>query len=517
MQKYIYSFLTIFTLLTTTISAQAYLDKALTTINRDALEAELSFLSSNWFEGREATTQGAFMAADYLASLYKANGLSPLSENSYFQKVPLIVAKQPKAVTLTMKNEHQQKTFKFPTHLIAKRVTTSQNINGTIIWGGYGLNNEQLSEINLKKSEGKILIRLKGLPQSKAGSQLETMLTTQKEDEWNKLKSATLKNTGAIAVLEYDINNPFLEESFSNSLVSTDEAERTLDKRSSGIYKKSLSFPDEQEKGPCTYKVSKAIMNELIADFDAFLENYLNQLQNLKATAPAKYNYDTIELQAEADTELKYCQNVLAVIEGSEHPNEIIVVGAHYDHLGTYNGYIWNGADDNGSGAIGVVAIARAFMATGIQPKRTVIFANWTAEERGLFGSRFFVKNFDAISKVKYYHNYDMVGRSYNYERPDSAVALLYTKAWTQAETLCKQFNKQYQLGLKINYSAWDNPTSGSDNAPFAQKGIPIMWFHTGGHESYHMPSDHVDKIDWQKYEAIVKTSFLTLWNLANE
>jgi Zn-dependent M28 family amino/carboxypeptidase len=163
------------------------------------------------------------------------------------------------------------------------------------------------------------------------------------------------------------------------------------------------------------------------------------------------------------------------------------------------------------------LAIAKAFVATGVTPKRTVIFANWTAEERGLLGSRYFVDTFKEMDAVQYYHNFDMIGRSHNYNKPDSAVTLMYTKSWKQAEELCAKNNVEFNLGLKIHYSAWDNPTSGSDNASFARKNIPIMWFHTGGHESYHMPGDHSEKIDWQKYEAIVRTSFLTLWDLANE
>ncbi|MCU4154948.1 M20/M25/M40 family metallo-hydrolase [Carboxylicivirga sp. A043] len=498
------------------IFAQENIRTALATINRNSLEAELSFLSSDWFEGREATTKGAYMAADYLASLYKTAGLTTIDNTTYFQNVPLLIAATPAQASIVLSNKVTSKTYSFPTHLRAERVTESYNISSEFIWGGYGINNEQLNEINLKKCQGKVLIRISGLPKAKADSPLKHMLEAQPEREWNQIKNNALQKSGAVAVLEYDLNDPYLTQSIEESPAPIAQSEKELSKRSSGIYKKSLFLPDEKKQGPYFYKVSKAIMTDLIPDFDQFIEQYLNNLEQLKTTAP-KLNYTSAQLITKASVESKKCQNVIAVIEGSEKPDEIIVVGAHYDHLGMYEGYIWNGADDNGSGAIGTVAIARAFMATGIQPKRTVIFANWTAEERGLLGSRYFVNTYKDIDKVKYYHNYDMIGRSYNYEQPDSAVTLLYTKSWQQAEKLCSSFNKDYQFGLKINYSAWDDPTSGSDNAPFAKKGIPIMWFHTGGHESYHMPSDHAERIDWQKFEAIVKTSFLTLWSLANE
>ncbi|WP_430812437.1 MULTISPECIES: M28 family metallopeptidase [unclassified Carboxylicivirga] len=502
---------------TQSISAQDDLDKALKTINRNTLEAQLSFLSSDWFQGREATTEGAYMAADYLASLYQTYGLSPFDNTQYFQEVPLLIAHPPKAASITLTNGIQSITYTSATDLVAERVAQSHTQEAELIWGGYGIHSASLKEINTKKSRNKILIRLAGLPEVKEGSALDKLLNTKNAQEWQQVKHTTLESAGVIAVLEYDpqasdagiitAKEPFIEAA----------AEKTLSKRSSGIYQKNLYLPNETQKSPVVYKVSKRIMQQLIPNFDDALTHYHNELQNLSTKQAPTLSFGMAKLNTTANVEAKKCRNVLAMIKGSEKPEEVIVVGAHYDHLGHYNGYIWNGADDNGSGAIGVVAIARAFMATGVQPKRTVIFANWTAEERGLLGSRYFVNTYPHMAKVKYYHNYDMIGRSYDYEKPDSSVSLLYTKTWQQAETLCKHYNKDYDLGLKINYSAWDNPTSGSDNAPFAKEGIPIMWFHTGGHESYHQPSDHVERIDWQKFEAIVKTSFLTLWNLANE
>jgi len=507
--------------ITTLISqAQKPIEKGLASITENTLKAQLTFFSSDWFEGREAAEKGAYMAGDYLASLYQQYHLEPGYGNHYFSDVPLIVAHQPKTASIRLQRDGSSKTFEFPEKIRAERITQSYSLEAPIIWGGYGINSDEINEINRKKSSGKILIRLKGLPQiTDSLSALAKILQNKKAAEWYKIKNNSLQTANVVAILEYDLNDPYLKKSFEEDPISKaiPLAERELTKRSSGIYKKSLFLPNDKKETPHHFQVSKAVMNELISDFDLKLAQYLQQLSDNKAIPITSFNYKTIALSSEANVEHKTCRNVVAMLKGSTHPDEIIVVGAHYDHLGKYDGYIWNGADDNGSGAIGVVAIAKAFVAAGIQPKRTVVFANWTAEERGLLGSRYFVDTFKDIKKVKYYHNYDMIGRSYSYERPDSAVTLLYTKAWKQAEDLCRAHNTTYKLGLKINYSAWDSPTSGSDNAPFAQKGIPIMWFHTGGHESYHMPSDHVEKIDWQKYEGIVKTSFLTLWNLANE
>jgi len=500
--------------------AQTPVEKGLNAINEHALKGPLTFLSSNWLEGREATTRGAYMASDYLASIYLENKLTPAIGTSFYSEVPLVISHQPKEATLRLIKKGTSKTFAFPHAIRAQRLVESYTIEGSIIWGGYGINHKQIEEINTKHSKGKILISLKGLPRSH-DEEIEkpAWLLDKKNNEWLELKKRTRESSGVIAILEYDLNDPHLRKSFDETPINnaTPLAEKELSKYASGIYQKSLSLPSDKNELTPYLQVSKAVMNELIPNFDQQLKQYISNLAQNKAVPIKTFNYNTIQLSATAHVEHKKCRNVVAMIKGSTYPDEIIVVGAHYDHLGSYNGHIWNGADDNGSGAIGVVTIAKAFLATGVQPKRTILFANWTAEERGLHGSRHFVNTYRNIDKVKYYHNYDMIGRSANHLKPDSAVTLLYTKTWNQAEELCKLNNQNYSLGLKINYSAWDNPTSGSDNAPFARLGIPIMWFHTGGHESYHMPGDHVEKIDWQKLEAIVKTSFLTLWTLANE
>jgi len=110
-----------------------------------------------------------------------------------------------------------------------------------------------------------------------------------------------------------------------------------------------------------------------------------------------------------------------------------------------------------------------------------------------------------------------MIGRSFDPEKPDSAVSFLYTGSWDNAKNITEQNNNKYGLSLNVRWGAMDNPTGGSDNAPFAKEGIPIMWFHTGGHPDYHGPYDHIEKIDWKKLQKIVKLSFLNICDLCQE
>ncbi len=211
--------------------------------------------------------------------------------------------------------------------------------------------------------------------------------------------------------------------------------------------------------------------------------------------------------------------NILGMIPG-KNPNEYVIVGAHYDHIGfdpmLDGDQIYNGADDNASGVSAVLQIARAFLATGTQPERNVIFAFWDGEEKGLLGSRFFVQNFSDINKVKGYLNFDMIGRNNNESNPQHVV-YFYTKSHPAFGKWLKDDIKKYDLKLKPNYRAWDKPIGGSDNSSFAKLNIPIIWYHTDGHPDYHQPTDHADRLNWEKIVEITKASFLNMWNLANE
>lgn len=212
-------------------------------------------------------------------------------------------------------------------------------------------------------------------------------------------------------------------------------------------------------------------------------------------------------------------KNILGKIEG-KNPNEYVIIGAHYDHLGLdpmlSGDQIYNGADDNASGVSAVLQVAKAFLATGEQPERTVIFAFWDGEEKGLLGSEYFVQNYPELRQVKGYLNYDMIGRNSN-EAVPAQFDYFYTEANKAFGDWLKSDIKQYGLNLVPVYHPWDKPVGGSDNGSFAKRGIPIIWYHTNGHTDYHMPGDHTDKINWDKLVDITKASFLNMWNLANE
>ena len=225
-----------------------------------------------------------------------------------------------------------------------------------------------------------------------------------------------------------------------------------------------------------------------------------------------------VKLKQEVHQKLSM-RNVLGMIPG-KNTKEYVIVGAHFDHLGidpALDGdQIYNGADDNASGVSAVLQIARAFLASGQQPERNVIFAFWDGEEKGLLGSKYFVQTCPFLSQIKGYLNFDMIGRNNKPQQPKQVV-YFYTAAHPVFGDWLKEDIRKYSLQLEPDYRAWENPIGGSDNGSFAKVGIPIIWYHTDGHPDYHQPSDHADRLNWDKIVEITKASFLNMWKMANE
>ena len=215
------------------------------------------------------------------------------------------------------------------------------------------------------------------------------------------------------------------------------------------------------------------------------------------------------------DAKEKNMQNVILTIPGKD-TSSCIVVGAHYDHLGMgAYGTVFNGADDNASGVVAVLQIAKAIKASGLTPKRSIVLAFWDGEEIGLHGSKNFMANRDSTT-IKGYMNFDMIGRETETNNP-TVFRYLYTKSKPVYETFLANAISDYDLNIIAQFKPLDNPTSGSDNAPFAKKSIPIAWFHTDGHADYHEVTDTYDKICWAKMFDIIRASYVVQWEMANE
>ena len=223
--------------------------------------------------------------------------------------------------------------------------------------------------------------------------------------------------------------------------------------------------------------------------------------------------------------ELPDSENILAFIEGTEKPEEIIVISAHYDHVGTNNGVIYNGADDDGSGTVAVMEIAEAFQQAkkaGKGPKRSILFLHVTGEEHGLLGSKYYSDNpvFDLKNTVANL-NIDMIGRS---DKENEGKNYVYVIGSDMLSTELKKINvaaNKATQNLELNYK-YDDPNDPmrlyyrSDHYNFAKHGIPVAFFFDGIHEDYHQPTDDPEKIDYPLLQKRAQLVFATAWELAN-
>lgn len=231
-------------------------------------------------------------------------------------------------------------------------------------------------------------------------------------------------------------------------------------------------------------------------------------------------------LNAKYNENLPDSENIWTFIEGSEKPNEIVVVSAHYDHVGIKNKEVYNGADDDGSGTVALIEIAKAFQKAkneGHGPKRSILILHVTGEEHGLHGSRFYSENplFPLANTVADV-NIDMIGRHDEFHPNSSDYIYLIGSDYLSTDlfNVCEETNKKYgNLSLDYKYNDRADPNRfyyRSDHYNFAKNGIPSVFLFTGTHTDYHKPGDDVEKIEFDALTKRTKYAFAIAWEIAN-
>jgi len=220
-------------------------------------------------------------------------------------------------------------------------------------------------------------------------------------------------------------------------------------------------------------------------------------------------------------------ENVVAFIEGSEFPDEIVVISAHYDHVGVdAEGNIYNGADDDGSGTVAMLEIAEAFQEAvkdGYQPRRSILFLHVTGEEKGLLGSKYYTENpIFPLENTVTDLNTDMIGRiDPEHEGKEDYIYLIGSdKLSTDLHNLSEEVNNKYvNLELDYKYNDDNDPNRfyyRSDHYNFAKHNIPVIFYFNGTHADYHKPTDTPDKIEYELLAKRAKLIFYTAWEVAN-
>lgn len=503
--------------------SQEPVDKGLSVISQDALKAQLGFLASDWTEGRETGEKGAFMSADYIASMLQLFGAEPAGdiinaynpstgalrqEQSYFQSFTLQKSSAGDKQYLAVKRKENGTVRIIPFEYMSDfRLSASYPASTTeagIVFTGYGYIDDEnnYNDFRGKDVKGKFILRLRGLPgESEASGDAYSAYRLQRE------KDRIAAGLGVAGIIEADPRDDGLRWAETKDFMNMSPSEtRTYRSRPRYTIPGNIISPS-----PVAVSVSKRVANTILAGSGFTIEDYL-------AGKSIKYEEDRetiIMLSTSVNSSMVAVRNVLGKIEGINR-DEVIIIGAHYDHIGMSGGYINNGADDNASGTVGVMTLARAITASGTTPEKTIIFALWTGEEKGLLGSRYYADNPTVdLDNIKMNLNFDMISRYISDDQPNK-VTMTYTDAYPYFREITEKNLAEYNIALEPDYQPSDNPPGGSDHRSFVAKGIPIMRFKPGHREEYHTPRDEVSTIDWDIMEKIIKISYLNIWDLAN-
>jgi Zn-dependent M28 family amino/carboxypeptidase len=306
------------------------------------------------------------------------------------------------------------------------------------------------------------------------------------------------------------IKNPTdIESKYLNSISQSELTKHLTIVAADSMQGRDTGSSGQKKAG--SYLISQYQKNNI--PFPKGAENYYQKI-------PASF------LNARSKDNLPDSENIWAFIEGSEKPDEIVVVSAHYDHIGIENGVVFNGADDDGSGTVALLEIAKAFQAAkneGHGPKRSILFLHVTGEEHGLHGSRFYSENplfplKNTVADV----NIDMIGRRDDLHKNSNNYIYLIGSDYLSSElyTICENQNAKF-VNLNLDYTFNDRKDPNrfyyrSDHYNFAKKGIPVVFLFNGVHADYHKESDEVDKIEFDALTKRAKLAFGIAWELAN-
>lgn len=481
------------------------------------LKDYLYYVASDEMEGRDTPSKGLDLTAKFIATLLSRWGFKGAGDDgTFFQKISLKSdSVDPDKSMMSVAGEK----LRFGDDFI--RVSGSgEALNARLVYGsnGWFVKSKGLDALANVDVKGKLVVFEAGQARGRSLTPLPPGLTQQdltgtRGVDWaDPVTNAA--NKGAAGVV----------------FVASNDLQGMWDMIKAG-YSRGSAYPEKLRPATSSAQALPAVLVTRAVGEKIFLgENAIHDA----AYAMSK----EASLALAAKSESKYTQNVVALWEGSDPvlKNEMVAIGAHYDHVGINpnargDDKLFNGADDDGSGTVGVLSIAEALAKAPKRPKRSVLFVWHCGEEKGLWGSEYFNKfpSVD-IKKVIAQLNIDMIGRSRkagdanprNKDLSDENTVYLIGSEMMSSTlgAVTKGTNSKY---LNLNYDLrYDDPKDTnrfffrSDHFNYAVNGIPIAFWFTGVHEDYHQAGDHPDKIDYVKMEKISRTIFLTLWELTD-
>ncbi len=481
------------------------------TITAPDLEKHLRVLASDAYEGRETGQKGQKMAAEYIAKQFAADGLAgPVTGNSdspHYQHFELTrtVWADTKLQIGGRKLEYLKDYYPVGT------ADMPQTAKLEVVFVGFGIEENGKSDYagpGGANVRGKVALMWQGEPIDERGASRFTGNSTRSTwttDVNRKLRLA--KEKGAVAALIVSERTPTnFKEWLQRAAPHMREARVGFPvPADAGTLPAMLISPEAAGLllGPLVEAKSKGWPMEGVVTFR-----------------------DKVRFRSDAQITPFQTENVLGYLEGTDKKQELLVLSAHYDHLGKRGKVVFNGADDDGSGTVAVLEMAQAFAEAkkaGHGPRRSLLFLAVTGEEKGLLGSEYYTDHpvFDLRNTIVDL-NTDMIGRLDDAHAQDANYVYVIgaDKLASGLHRTNEEQNRRY-IGLKLDYTFNDPADPNkfyyrSDHYNFARKGIPVAFFFNGVHADYHQETDEVDKILFPKMERITRLVFHTAWELAN-
>jgi Peptidase family M28 len=528
-------------LLTIAPHAQSGPAGGIASIQPGPLKEWLTYISSDELQGRALYSEGLGLAAGYISSHLAEWGVKPAGDDgTYFQVVKVVTVKPMSHASVTVDVNGQTRTFKdgegvtFSRSMGGKQTVTGDQLQ----FVGYGvtLPSGQQDDYAKIDPKGKVVVWLGPAGPKTSESGLFRLLNPNARN-----RNATDK--GAIATIA-PAGGVFFGRGGrgaggpSTSLGAGGGGGQRVTETEGGSFETVQRY---DAKVPPSVTATDEFFEFLFSGSDvkyADLKDKAAAQEPLPAFAlkGVKVTFNVDVDYAIVRTRLTH--NVAGTVEGSDPKlkDTYVLYGAHYDHLGYREAplsgsrcpgdpqdTINNGADDDGSGTVAIMSIARAF-ALGPKPKRSVLFVWHTGEETGLWGSRY---NADhpivPLEKMVAQLNIDMVGRNRNDDPKESNTIYIVgsDRISTELHNINEDANSSMSKPWKLDYEMNDPADTESiytrsDHYSYAAKGIPIVFYFTGLHPDYHCPSDTVDKIIFDKVARAAQLAYETGRRVAN-
>ena len=482
-------------------------------ITKDQAYKHLSVLASDEYEGRNTGKKGGWMAADYIKAHFKSIGLKGPVKGDYFQPIDMVNYGTSQVLTIEGQPTEPLKDFYIMPNTVSEKGFAFNT--ASVLFAGYGINKDGYNDYQGLNLEGKtVMIFRTGEPSSASASK------NNGGNINNKIKYLSDNKVKAVIVIDPTIDA--MPDNLKNYLQSEQMVMKT---------KENLDRMGGPQGTPVIY-VGTTAANQILK----VSKNTIDALKKKIAETgkPASQEIAVAVSSSAKKTETKVrAENVLGFLEGSDPKlkNEVLVITAHYDHIGITpdvkgDDKINNGADDDGSGTTGVLMIADAFAKAkkaGKGPKRSILFMTVTGEEKGLLGSEWYSEYpiFPLANTITNL-NIDMIGRGDKEHEADNNFVYIIGSDMLSSDLdrIGKKANKDYvKMNLDEKYNNRTDPNRfyyRSDHYNFAKHGIPVIFYFNGVHDDYHQPGDEISKIDFPMLAKRAKLVYFTAWELAN-